>query len=122
MEKHFGQQVEYRVRKDGYSITNLARELYVNRRSVYNWFNQRYLKPEIIFRIGCVIRYDFSKDFPELFSTEEFGHIFSKRDTTVSYSGWDQEEELWQGKYLVLLEKYQELLESQPEKELHCVS
>jgi len=53
MDKHYGQIVELIIRKKGYSISELARLSYVNRRSVYNWFNQKYLKPEIIYRIGC---------------------------------------------------------------------
>ena len=44
MEKHYGQIVEYLVRKNGYSITDLATELDVNRRSIYNYFQNQFLK------------------------------------------------------------------------------
>jgi transposase-like protein len=52
MDKHYGQIVELVIRKGGYSISEIARLTLINRKSVYNWFNQKYLKPEIIYRIG----------------------------------------------------------------------
>ena len=40
--------VELTVRKKGYNITELARLAAVDRRTVYNWFNQKYLKTEML--------------------------------------------------------------------------
>ncbi|MXV49556.1 helix-turn-helix domain-containing protein [Pedobacter sp. HMF7647] len=108
MEKHYGQLVEYRIRKNGYSITDLAKTMGVNRRSIYNWFNQRYLKTDIIYRIGCAIRHDFSQDFPEFFVSEDFSSM------NKPYQGFFcsdlQASENWKTKYITLLEKYNELL------------
>lgn len=71
-EIHHGQIVELTVRKNGYNIKELARLAHVKRRTVYNWFNHKYLKPEIIYRVGCILKHDFSNEFPALFPGVEF--------------------------------------------------
>lgn len=113
MDKHHGQIIEYRVRKNGYSISDLARGIKVNRRSVYNWFNQKYLKKDIIFHIGQILRHDFSQEFPELFVTDDFKSIQRINDhrsyTPSTYSG---DNDHYKDKYLDLLEKYNSLLVS----------
>jgi transcriptional regulator with XRE-family HTH domain len=110
MEMHYGQIVEQIIRRKGYSISELARLTKVNRRSVYNWFNQKQLKPEIIFRIGTVVNYDFSAEFPGLFPNEDF----SKSNSFVVYNTPENATEAnrsyWKDKYIDLLEKYNQLL------------
>ncbi|MDB5020430.1 MAG: hypothetical protein JWQ28_1557 [Pedobacter sp.] len=110
MELHYGQIVERIIRRKGYSISELARLTKVNRRSVYNWFNQKQLKPEIIFRIGTVVNYDFSAEFPGLFPDEDF----SKQNKFVVYNNQANAPDLnysyWKDKYIDLLEKYNQLL------------
>jgi predicted transcriptional regulator len=112
MEKHHGQIVERMIRRNGYSISELARLTKVNRRSVYNWFNQRQLKPEIIFRIGCVLNHDFSTEFPSLFSAEEFNKQTTETvdDLVLKNSLEAGSSMYWKDKYIDLLEKYNELL------------
>ena len=112
MEKHYGQIVEYRVRKNGYCISDLARAAHVNRRSIYNWFNQRYLKNEIIHKIGCIIRHDFSEEFPDVFESDDFKTIHKVPESRVPYIQEDsfKENEIWKNKYLHLLEIFNELL------------
>lgn len=112
MEKHYGQIVEYLVRKNGYSITDLATELDVNRRSIYNYFQNQFLKSDIILKIGRIIRHDFSKEFPEIFTPEDFTRSY-KQNTLVVKAGSpadDIPEEIWKDKYLNLLESYNEAL------------
>jgi lambda repressor-like predicted transcriptional regulator len=113
MDKHHGQIVEYVVRKNGYSISDLARNTNVNRRSIYNWFNQKYLKNDVIYNIGCVLRHDFSQEFPELFKSEDFKmasppDIASHFPYIINLN--NNENEFYKDKYLLLLEKYNELL------------
>lgn len=98
MPLHHGEIIEKAVRKGGHSITDVARLVQVNRRSVYNWFGQRRLRPDIILRVGSVIQYDFSKDIPNLQEEESFEFETS-------------EEREWKEKYIGLLEKYNELLQ-----------
>lgn len=110
---HHGQIIEKVVRRNGHSISDVARLTNVNRRSVYNWFNQQQLKPEIIYRIGCVINHDFSAELPHLFTSEDFEKGF-KRKAFVGSSINDPEDmynkHYWKDKYIDLLERYNTLL------------
>ncbi|AMR33527.1 hypothetical protein A0256_19915 [Mucilaginibacter sp. PAMC 26640] len=111
MDKHYGQIVEYRVRKNGYSISDLAKGLQVNRRSIYNWFNQRHLKKDIILSIGCTLRHDFTEELPELFSAEDFKCCLYGPTTESSETAETQSEnERYKDKYVALLEQYNQLL------------
>jgi len=110
---HHGQIVERIVRRNGHSISDVARLANVNRRSVYNWFNQQQLKPEIIYRIGCVINHDFSEELPQLFTSEDFQKGFRKTSFLNNISddadGLDNNQ-IWKDKYIDLLERYNYLL------------
>ncbi|MCX2433216.1 MULTISPECIES: helix-turn-helix domain-containing protein [unclassified Pedobacter] len=111
MELHHGQTVERIIRRNGYSIAELARIIKVNRRSVYNWFNQRHLKPEIIFRIGSVLNHDFSSEFPSLFVKGETIGKTTFHYTESAENAPGLEDANWKDKYIDLLEKYNELLQ-----------
>lgn len=109
MDKHYGQIVELIVRKNGFSISELARLTHMNRRSVYNWFNQKYLKQEIIYQIGIIINHDFSVEFPELFRKDDFKNQNSANLNDLTF--WEAPNpSLWKDKYIELLEKYNTLL------------
>jgi len=105
MDKHYGQIVEYTLRKKGFNISTLAKLVNVNRRTIYNWFDQRRLKTNIILQIGLATELDFSVQFPELFTPNQFelNQSLSRLDETLS-------ESIYKNKYLVLLEKYNEIL------------
>ncbi|MDB5011774.1 MAG: hypothetical protein JWQ06_2563 [Mucilaginibacter sp.] len=103
MDKHYGHIVEHYVRKNGYSISELAIQIKINRRSIYNWFQKKHLKSDVVFRIGRVINHDFSKEFPEMFADNEF-----QGTSNISKS---YQNEIWKHKYITLLEKYNQLLE-----------
>lgn len=116
MDKHYGEIVEKTIRRNGYSISELARIMKVNRRSIYNWFNQGKFKADIIFKIGCALKHDFSDEFPELFSSEEFQQAFA--DSKFERCTHVVEEEIekinyWKDKYISLLEEYNQLLSMQ---------
>ncbi|GAA3985558.1 helix-turn-helix domain-containing protein [Mucilaginibacter dorajii] len=112
MDIHHGQIIEMVIRREGYSISELARLAKVNRRSVYYWFNQQYLKTELIYQIGVHIKHDFSVEFPHLFTPEDFkpmttlGSFNAARGTTQEHI----DAEYWKDKYLDILEKYNQLL------------
>ena len=115
MEQHTGAIVERVVRRSGLSITELARRIHVNRRSVYNWFEQKTLKLDIIQKIGCVLGHDFSVEFPEYFDKGELTQMKRLIDTPMEDSSPAQGENVyfWMNKYITLLEKYNELLRKQ---------
>lgn len=118
-DRHYGHIIERIIRRNGYSISELARLTNVNRRSIYNWFNQKNLKPEIIFRIGCALKHDFSEEFPELFNENDFEKIvaptkepFEEPNTNTEVtSGY------WKDKYIKVLEEYNRLLINQVKQE-----
>jgi hypothetical protein len=104
MDKHYGQIVEFVVRRTGYNISTLSNRLNVNRRSIYNWFNNKYLKEDIILKIGIIIQHDFSKEFPELFSPVDFQPInYATKEIN----------ETFKDKYIALLEEHTKLLSNQ---------
>jgi len=123
MDKHYGQIVELIIRKKGYSISELARLTHVNRRSVYNWFNQKYLRTEIIYRIGCIMKHDFSVEFPEIFTKEDFNLIKSHKITDGDDPiFWElPDHHIWKDKYISLLEQYNKLLLSQAKSGLSLI-
>ncbi len=112
MDTHRGQIVEMVIRREGYSISELARLAKVNRRSVYYWFNQPYLKTEIIYQIGIYIKHDFSIEFPYIFKSDDFKHVsnFNSLNIVKVVAQQPSDTEYWKNKYLEILEKYNDLL------------
>lgn len=107
MNKHHGQIIEFTLRKNDYNISDLAKSLNINRRTLYNWFNQERIKKEIVFRIGCIIRHDFSSQFPEMFSSEDF-NVINKPSATMASK---DEDIWWRDKYIRLLHEYNKRLD-----------
>jgi hypothetical protein len=124
MEMHQGQIIEKIIRRNGHSITNIARLSEVNRRSVYNWFNQKHLKPDVIIKIGRLINHDFSKELPDLFTPDDF--VNEPKKMLLS-SSTDIEAETnvvnhWKDKYIDLLERYNTLIVNNPSVMVHIKS
>jgi len=121
MESHYGRIIELTIRKKGLNITEVARMNHVNRRTVYNWFNQKYLKPEIIYQLGLILKHDFSTEFPELFSKDDFNT--PQKDAENSHPGTPSAEsggnQIWKDRYISLLENYNKLLLNYANKENH---
>jgi transcriptional regulator with XRE-family HTH domain len=107
-----GEIVEHAVRRQNVNISELSRRMKVNRRTLYNWFQQKSLNADVICGIGQVINYDFSKDFnDELNSSAIKGsarmlNIKSDRDGKNSETVY-----YWMEKYIALLEDYKKLLQ-----------
>jgi lambda repressor-like predicted transcriptional regulator len=116
MDKHYGQIIELTIRKKGFSISELARLANINRKCVYNWFNQKYLKPEIIHRVGRFINHDFSVEFPELFTSDDFLPNDERGSAELHTLGSPASISVWKDRYIELLEKYNNLLVEQYEK------
>jgi lambda repressor-like predicted transcriptional regulator len=108
MSEHHGETIEKVIRREGHSLTDLAIQIGVNRRSVYNWFLQRRLKPEIIVKIGKAIKHDFSVEFPQQFVSADFEVPLPSAplmDTTNN-----EKINVWKEKYIDLLERYNFIL------------
>lgn len=112
---HQGEKIEKVIRRTGPSLTDLAKLMNVNRRSIYNWFMQKRLKPEIIIRIGRAIGHDFSVEFPGLFISDDFKVEAAKESES------ENNITAWQEKYIDLLERYNDLLELKEQRLLSPV-
>lgn len=115
MITHHGHVVEKVIRRDGHSISDISRLLSVNRRSIYNWFDQPKLRPEIIYRIGCVIEHDFSIELPDVFSPNDFKFNAEVKEDVIA-TGNDKplkDDAYWKEKYYSLLERYDLLKKGQ---------
>lgn len=118
MELHIGKIVERAVRRNKVSISELARRMRVNRRSVYNWFNQESLRLEIICKIGYVLGHDFSSDLPEAFGDRGFEIMERLVDSVDEHEpAYPNSVHFWMTKYITLLEKYNELLSADSQKD-----
>lgn len=112
MRYHAGAIVEKAVRRSGISIAELARRINVNRRSLYNWFDQEILGVETICKIGYVISYDFSTDFPDLQLAEKYQQLRAMSGQAET-ANTQEAINYWKNKYIHILEKYNELLSKQ---------
>jgi transcriptional regulator with XRE-family HTH domain len=113
MKLNAGEIVEHAVRRQNVNISELSRRMKVNRRTLYNWFQQKSLNADVICGIGEVINYDFSKDFNEelesnkLKSKERILNPKINKDYNAQESVY-----YWMEKYISLLEDYKKLLQN----------
>ncbi|TWR30908.1 hypothetical protein FPZ43_00040 [Mucilaginibacter pallidiroseus] len=107
--EHEGKLLEYIIRRDGYNLSELSKILNINRRTLYNWFNQKYVHDSIFIKIGLILRHDFSSDLPHKFTSDQF-KLQPKSITQTVVADKDDDASDWKGKYLQLLEKYNDHL------------
>ena len=103
--QHKGQILEKAVRQSGMPLTKLSKKMDKSRRWIYNAFENENLSIEYILEIGNIIHYDFSNDIEDLKKYKEAADHFGT-------SPKSNQSDYWKNKYLNLLEKYNELLES----------
>jgi transcriptional regulator with XRE-family HTH domain len=113
MNKHHGQLIEKIIRLNGYNISELARLLSVDRRTLYIWFKKKRLKKEVILQFAAHINHDFSTDFPEIFLPVDGDSPSKDADNANEVGGVndDHQDKDIHHKYIALLEKYNELLQ-----------
>lgn len=99
MDQHRGEIVEEVFRKSGYSIKALAEKLEVSRNTIYNKFREHDLSYEFIAKVGHVIHYDFTVDFPEI-----------KTNLPLSVDHFTAQKWRLEKKYTRMLERYNRLL------------
>ena len=105
--KHKGQVVERIVRQNGYTLTRLAKRLNISRNTLYNKFSTPNLSFDFIRKVGEIISYDFSIDFPEMKrEPEEIGLDGGQYETNkeFGYVGFMKE-------YFALAKQHRSLLE-----------
>jgi len=99
MNQHRGEILEAVVRKSGYPLKTIAARLGISRNTIYNKFKEHDLSYDFIVRVGELLHYDFTYEYPEI-------------KTTVSIDKKQHVAELWwlERKYTRLLEHYSQLL------------
>lgn len=112
MLKNRGEILEKVVRQSNMSVVAIARQMGVERSTVYRHFTLPDLDAGIILRYSKVLRHDFSEEFPELFS--DLKSIINEPDPSYgiakSYGELMNERDYWKDKYITLLERYNELI------------
>ncbi|MBE9585917.1 hypothetical protein IM792_15780 [Mucilaginibacter sp. JRF] len=103
-----GKLIENAIRKRGVKLSSLAKQLNVNRRTLYNWFHSADLKKELIHEIGVCIGHDFSEEFPDMFTSDMFFAAKPRPKPALTEDKAEPGE--WKNKYIALLEKYTETL------------
>jgi transcriptional regulator with XRE-family HTH domain len=96
---HRGEIVEKILRKSGYSLTKIAKQLGISRNTLYNKFENANLSYHFIMKVGKIVYYDFTIDFPEI-----------KEEVDLLDKTQIPEQVGIGGKYIHLLEKYNSLL------------
>ena len=106
--QHRGEIVERAVRHSGMPLTQLANKLGRSRRWIYNAFENPMLSVELIVQIGKLIHHDFSDEIDGIQRNPQISS-----DPPVRYTRETDENsvEYWKNKYLILLEKYNDMLE-----------
>ena len=113
MKLNAGEIVEHAVRRQNVNISELSRRMKVNRRTLYNWFQQKSLNADVIYGIGEVINYDFSKDFNQELETSKLKSKERGLNSKTNKEYGSQESVYyWMEKYISLLEDYKKLLQN----------
>jgi hypothetical protein len=106
---HRGEILERAVRESGIPIALLAKRLGKSRRHIYDLFHQVQVPVDTLVEIGKLIHHDFSTDFPQLIAPSAHSTPAQVSQPTSAYEV--DEVHYWKNKYVLLLEKYNALLE-----------
>lgn len=119
---HQGEILQEAIKNSGISITRIVDEMGITRPTIYRKFKEETIDYNFVKRVGDVINHDFSTDFTSLqqsslpFVTNNVRPsvtpIVTGRVTPSPTSDSDPFKQLFalQGKYIALLEAYNELL------------
>ncbi len=108
--KNRGEIVEKAIRESGVNLTKLAKMIGYNRKSIYAFFEKPDLSLDVIVKIGKVIKYDFRKDFPELFIHDTSMIVLEPQEQYPgSLAECLREKSEWRDKYYTLLEENSQL-------------
>lgn len=108
--QHKGEIIEKAVRESGHSITKLAVKMGKRRRWVYQIFDSASVPIDYIMEIGKIIHHDFSQDIKGIKLYVNDMTISTLEEPRFTGKASSDEAEHWKGKYMDLLEKYNELL------------
>ena len=119
---HQGEILQESIKNSGISITRIVDELGITRPTIYRKFKEETIDYNFVKRVGEIINHDFSNDFTGIqqssipFVTNASRNVVSSVVTPRVTSAQPAENDpsrqllLLQGKYIALLEAYNELL------------
>jgi len=119
---HQGEILQEAIKNSGISVTRIVEELGITRPTIYRKFKDETIDYSFVKRVGEIINHDFSNDFTSVqqsllpFVTSVARPIVTQsvtpRVTTPQNTDLDPSKQLLllQGKYIALLEAYNELL------------
>jgi len=111
MLRHDGEILKKLIGNGGVPISRIAKQLGVDRSTIYRMFERTDIPVEVLLKIGKVLNKDMSTFFPEVVQAiqEPPGSYSSPK----SYSELLEECRYWKDKYITILEKYNSLLNEQ---------
>lgn len=109
--RHDGNVLRKLIGDVGVPISRIAKELDVDRSTIYRMFDKADISIEFLLKIGKVINKDMSIFFPEIIQTIQESTI--DYSSLKSYSELLDESNYWKDKYIDVLEKYNNLLNEQ---------
>lgn len=119
---HQGEILQGAIKNSGISITRIVDELGITRPTIYRKFKDETIDYSFVKRVGEIINHDFANDFTSLqqsslpFVTSAVRPVVTStvtaRVTSPLNTDFDPSKQLLvlQGKYIALLEAYNELL------------
>lgn len=107
---HKGEILEVIARKKSRSLSELADKMDYDRATLYRHFKDPDLSDTIILHYAKALKYDFSKEFPDLASYTNLLQEPLGEYTPLTISEALKQVDYWRTKYIDLLEKHNALL------------
>lgn len=110
---HKGEVLEKAIRQSGVPITYIAKRMKKSRMWVYNLFQNKIISIDVLLKIGEIIHYDFKGEILDVKEIKRVKGILEEPQVAYKKSPpKENKEEYWKDKYLSLLEKHNELLQT----------
>ena len=79
-EMRIGQRIHEELKRQGRSVTWLAKQLCMERSGLYYTFHQNSIDMELLLRISCIINHNFIQDMADLFVSFSQGGSVTQDD------------------------------------------
>lgn len=111
MLRHDGEILKKLIGKGDIPISRIAKQMGVDRSTIYRMFDKTDIPIDFLLKIGRVINKDMSPFFPEVIQAIQEPPV--NYSSPKSYSELLDERRYWKDKYINILEKYNSLLNDQ---------
>ena len=104
IKRHKGELLNQVVRKNGITITALAKKVGINRSTVYNHINDPILPYRNIVKYGAVLNHDFSWAYPPSITGKE-----KEEPPVTTFEEMERNRDFWKSKYFALKGKLMQM-------------